>query len=48
MKRLLFAFFIFFLVDWVFFDGKIVVYRIVDAVEAGAAYLADFVLPYVS
>jgi hypothetical protein len=48
MKRLLFLFFIFFLVDWIFFDGNILVYRIYDWTKAGAGYLADLLLPLVS
>jgi hypothetical protein len=45
MKRLIVLGFVLFLVDWIFFDGSIVVFRSYDVLKLAAGYLAGFVEP---
>ena len=45
IKRLVFLGFVLFLVDWIFFDGAIIVFRAYDVLKLTAAYLAELVEP---
>ncbi len=48
MKQLIFLGFVLFLVDWIFFDGRIIVFRAYDLLVLIANYLADLLLPFFS
>lgn len=48
MKRLIFLGFVLFLVDWIFFDGNIIVLRARDVLLLIAGYLADLLMPLIS
>lgn len=45
MRRLIVLGFVLFLVDWIFFDGNIIVFRAYDVLKLIAGYLAGFVEP---
>jgi hypothetical protein len=45
IKRAIFLGFVLFLVDWIFFDGTIIVFRAYDVLQLTAAYLAGFLEP---
>jgi hypothetical protein len=46
MKRLIFLGFVLFLVDWIFFDGAIIVFRAYDVLKLIAGYLAGLIEPH--
>jgi hypothetical protein len=48
IKRLIFLGFVLFLVDWIFFDGAIIVFRAYDVLKLAAGYIAGFVEPAIS
>lgn len=47
MKRLIFLGFVLFLIDWIFFDGNIIVFRAYDLLKLIANYAAGFLEPYI-
>ncbi|BCJ90425.1 hypothetical protein IZ6_11600 [Terrihabitans soli] len=48
IQRLVFLGFVLFLVDWIFFDGAIIVFRAYDLLQLIAAYLAGLLEPAVA
>lgn len=45
IKKVVFLGFVLFLVDWIFFDGNIIVFRAHDVLKLIAGYIAGFVEP---
>jgi hypothetical protein len=45
IKRAIFLGFVLFLVDWIFLDGAIIVFRAYEVLKLIAAYVAGFVEP---
>jgi hypothetical protein len=47
IKRLIFLGFVLFLIDWIFFDGNIIVFRAYEVLQLIANYVAGFIEPYI-
>jgi hypothetical protein len=48
VARWIFLGFVLFLVDWIFFDGSLIVLRAYDVLKLIAGYLADILMPFFS